>query len=105
MSMTIATEEMSEEQTPLTERQPNGALAWIVMILLLLSLGAGSYFTWKKWFAGPTESAELDVGTIPDRFVRRMGAAPRPAAELAKDGVHPIGGNMFRVTSGEYFMT
>jgi len=32
------------------------------------------------------------------------GAAPaRP--DLAKDGVHALGANMFRVTSGEFFMT
>jgi hypothetical protein len=62
-----------EFQTPLDRFAPKKgrALAWIVMILLLVGIPVGGWFSWNKWFAG----------------------------------IHPLGGNMFRITSGEYFMT
>ena len=88
-------------------RQNSRALAWAVMILVLLGLLAGGWYSWTKLFAGPTESGEIDVGTIPDRYRPRgqFNAAPRPRADLAVDGIHPIGASMFRITSGDYSMT
>lgn len=100
--MTFATESIPQSNEP---RIPQ-AVAWLVVIAVLLALGGGGWFAWKQWFAGPTESGELDVGTIPDRFrpFRAGGGAPaRP--DLTRDGIHAIGGNMFRIQSGSFFMT
>jgi len=87
----------------MNERPGSRVLGWTVMILVLLSLAGGGWFTWKKVFAGPSDSGDLDVGTIPDRFrPRAMVVAPQPPP--VKDGVNKLAGNMFRIQSGQFFM-
>src|SRR4051812_648157 len=101
--MTTSYADITEET-----KQPTGSkgLVWALIVLLIVSLAAGGWFSWKKVFAGPSESAELDVGTIPDRFrPRGFVATPQPPPSVNRDGIHPIGASMFRVQNGEYFMT
>lgn len=100
--MTFATESIPQSNEP---RIPQ-AVAWLVVLAVLLALGGGGWFAWKQWFAGPTESGELDVGTIPDRFrpFNAGGGGPR-RPDLTVDGIHAIGGSMFRIQSGSFFMT
>src|SRR5437763_875643 len=87
----------------MNERPGSRVLGWTVMILVLLSLAAGGWFTWKKVFAGPSDSGDLDVGTIPDRFrPRAMIVAPQPPP--VRDGVNKLAGNMFKIQSGQFFM-
>src|SRR5437868_7894065 len=94
--MTFATESIPQTNEP---RIPQ-ALAWLVVIAVLLALGGGGWFAWKQWFAGPTESGELDIGTIPDRFRPFNAGVAQQRPDLTRDGIHPIGASMFRIHSG-----
>src|SRR2546429_7774434 len=100
-NMTFATESIPQTD----ERRVPQALAWLMVIAVLLALGGGGWFAWKQWFAGPAESGELDVGTIPDRFrPRNAGVVAPQRADLTRDGIHAIGASMFRIQSGGFSM-
>jgi len=84
-----------------------GLPSWLTILLIVLVLCAGGWLVWWQ-FGRNSESVTYDVGTIPDRYqvFRGGGGGAAPARpDLAKDGVHALGANMFRVTSGEFFMT
>jgi hypothetical protein len=85
--------------------EPKGSktVAWGVIAVVIVAILIAAWFAWTKIFAGPTESGELDIGTIPDRFRPRALVAAPPVPQF-KDGVTKAGGNLFRVQSGEYFM-
>jgi hypothetical protein len=86
--------------------EPKGskALAIGAVIFVILALLIGGWLAWSKLFAGQTESGELDVGTIPDRFRPRAVMAV-PAPPPVKDGVNKLAGNLYRIQAGEFSMT
>ena len=86
------------------EHRGSKSLAVGAVIVFALLLVVGGLLAYAKLFAGPTESGELDVGTIPDRFRPRV-VMGNPAPPPVKDGVNKLAGNLYRIQAGEYAMT
>src|SRR3954467_6005353 len=107
-TMTLSTEQPFDAMTEPNETAPrfSRALVVAVVVVTVLALLAGGWWAWKTVFAWPTETAELDVGTMPNRFlIMRPGAsAPVARPDLTREGIQPIGAGMFRINSGEFSM-
>src|ERR1700685_1202848 len=77
---------------------------WISIVVLLVVLGGGGWFLWDQWIGGtPSADTPVDIGTV--NYGRPMrGPMMAQQQDFNREGIYPVGSNVFRVKSGDYYM-
>jgi hypothetical protein len=77
---------------------------WLTAIIIALVLAGGTWFVMSQ-FSGPREGVVFQIGSIPDPWGGRGPRQPPPPRQnLNIPGIHSIGGNGYRIQSGDFFM-